>query len=195
MVERTLRVLEFNTVREMLLSQAVCSETVERCRSLQPVDNIYEAKKLLSLTGEAESLIIKKGAPPISPVRNVTGSVKRAAAGGVLSMSELLAVGHVLRMARALVNYCDEDDFDKNYPSLHPVFTTLGENRKLENTIFSAILSDEEMADDASGELLAIRRKMRSLHSKIRDVMKWCIPHLWQTFFRSRLFQCVATAT
>jgi len=171
MEERTLRVLEFNTVKEMLQAQAICAEAREKCAQLMPVDNIYEARALLSLTSEAESLIIKKGAPSISPVRNVTGSVKRAAAGGVLSMGELIAVAHVLRMTRGLVNYCDEDDFEKNYPALSGIFSTLSDNRKLENSIFSAILSDEEMADDASAELLAIRRKMRSLHSKVRDVL------------------------
>ena len=86
-------------------------------------------------------------------------------------MGELLGIGHVLRMARGLVSYCDEDGFEENYPALWELFSSVGENRKLENAIFSAIMSEEEMADDASGELLSIRRKMRSLHSKIREVL------------------------
>ncbi len=171
MEERTLRVLEFNSIRDMLKTQAVCTETRERLGALLPVDNIYEARSLLKLSSEAESLLIKKGAPPISPVRNVSPAAMRSKAGGVLSMSELLGVAHVLRMARGLISYFDEDDFEESYPSLAIVFNALSENKKLESSILSAILSDEEMADDASGELLAIRRKMRSLHSKVRDVL------------------------
>ena len=171
MEERTLRVLEFNSIRDMLKTQAVCTETRERLGALLPVDNIYEARSLLKLSSEAESLLIKKGAPPISPVRNVSPAAMRSKAGGVLSMSELLGVAHVLRMARGLISYFDEDDFEESYPSLATIFNALSENKKLESSILSAILSDEEMADDASGELLAIRRKMRSLHSKVRDVL------------------------
>ncbi len=171
MEERTLRVLEFNTIKEMLKSQAVCTETRERLGALIPETNIYKARELLALTSQSESLIIKKGTPPISPVRNISGSAKRAAAGGTLSMGELLGIGHVLRMSRGLVSYCDEDGFEENYPALWELFSSVSENRKLENAIFSAIMSEEEMADDASGELLSIRRKMRSLHSKIREVL------------------------
>jgi len=102
MLERTLRVLEFNSIREMLKDMAVCAQTRELCGALLPVENIYEARELLAYTSEAESLIIKKGTPPISPVRNILGAAKRSMAGGSLSMSELLAVGHTLRMARGL---------------------------------------------------------------------------------------------
>ncbi|MBE7034190.1 MAG: endonuclease MutS2 [Ruminococcaceae bacterium] len=171
MLERTLRVLEFNSIRKMLMDQAVCVEARERLGALLPVENIYEARELLKITSEAESLLIKKSAPPISPVRNILGAAKRAAADGVLSMSELLTIGHTLRMARGLIRYFEEDGYEELFPSLSSLFSALSENKKLENSIFGAILSDEEMADDASVELLAIRRKMRSLHSKIRDVL------------------------
>ena len=171
MEERTLRVLEFNTVKEMLKAQSVCQQTKQRAEELMPVTNIYEAKNLLAATSQAESLIIKKGAPGISPVRNIIGSAKRAAAGGTLSMGELLATGHILRMSRGLTSYMDEDNFEEDYPALWELFSVVSDNKKLENAIFSAIISEEEMADDASPTLLSIRRKMRSLHSKIREVL------------------------
>ena len=171
MEERTLRVLEFNRIKEMLTGFALCTEAKQRCSNLLPVSDIYEAQKLLNLTSQAETLIIKKGAPPLSPVRNIAASAKRCQAGGVLSMGELLSCGHVLRMARGLIAYSDEDDFNTDYPALSDIFGQLTQDKKLETAIFSAIISDEEMADDASGELLSIRRKMRSLHSKVRDVL------------------------
>ncbi len=171
MEERTLHVLEYNKIKEMLSSVAVCSETREMCMALSPTDDIYRAKSLLALSDEAVSLLFKKGAPPISPVKNVTGAAKRADAGGALSMGELLAVAHTLRMSRGLKSYFDEDDFPEKFPALSNLFSGLSDNKKLENAIFSAIVSDEEMADDASPTLLAIRRKMRTLHSKIRDVL------------------------
>ncbi len=171
MEERTLRVLEFNRIKEMLTGFALCAEAKQRAEALMPVDDIYEAQKLLTLTSEAETLIIKKGAPPIRPVRNIVASAKRCEAGGVLSMGELLSCAHVLRLSRGLCSYADEDNFEESYPSLTVLFNQLTQNKKLETAIFGAIVSDEEMADDASAELLSIRRKMRSLHSKVRDVL------------------------
>ena len=54
MEERTLRVLEYNRIKEMLKEQAICVEARERCGALLPVDNIYEARALLSVASEAE---------------------------------------------------------------------------------------------------------------------------------------------
>ncbi len=179
MDERTLRVLEFNRIRQMLSECAACGETKARCEEISPVSDIYFAEKMLLETAEAETLILKKGAPSISPVKNVSASAKRASAGGTLSMGELLGVSHLLRMARGFVSYFDEDDFDSLFPNLANIFKSVTENKKLEQAISSAIISDEEMADDASSELLAIRRKMRALHGKVREVLNDMIhsPH------------------
>lgn len=171
MEERTLKVLEFNIITQMLADCAVCQETSERCIKLQPSDDFYEAQRTLEQTSAAEALIIKKGVPPISPVKNISGAARRSASGGILSMAELLNIGHVMRITRALADFSGDDDFSEQYPALVSVFDGIYENKKLERTIFGAIISEEEMADDASAELLAIRRKMRTLHSKVRDVL------------------------
>ena len=130
MDKRTLKVLEFNIITDRLADEAVCMETAEKCRTLMPSVDIYEAQHLLSQTEEAESLIIKKGAPPISPVRNIVSALKRSSVGGVLSMGELLSVSHVLRIARTLISYSKEDDFSQNYPQLYELFSSLCENKK-----------------------------------------------------------------
>ena len=171
MEKRTLRVLEFNRILDMLSDCAVCEETKVRAMGTLPESNIYVAEGLLSQTVEAEKMLLKKGTPPISPIKNVSGAVKRAQAGGSLGMGELLGVAHLLRMARLLTSYFDEDDFASEFPKLNEVFLTVTENKKLEQTIFSAIVSEEEMADDASGELLSIRRKKRTLNAKVREVL------------------------
>ncbi|MEE0867892.1 MAG: endonuclease MutS2 [Clostridia bacterium] len=171
MQKSTLRVLEFNTIIKMLEELAVCTETKERCLKLVPSENIYEAKALLKQTSEAEALLIKKGVPPVSPVKDIKASVRRAAAGGTLTMGELLGAAHVYRMARLLRQYGDEEDFAHLFPAIYEVFENLRENKKMEQTIFGAIISDEEMADDASPQLLSIRRKIRSMQGKARDIL------------------------
>ncbi len=169
--ERTLRVLEFNKILQLLSEGAVCSSTIDRCLNLKPSEDIYEAGMLLEQTTEAESLLLKKGAPPISPLKNAAGAAMRAEAGGVLSMGDLLSVAHTLRIARELIGYLREDDFEEKYPRLALASAGLCEDKKLEQSIMGSILSEEEMADEASAELYKIRKQIRSLNNKVRDVL------------------------
>lgn len=170
--EKTLRVLEFGKITERLAEGAVCDFTRERCLALRPVDDIYEATRLLEQTTEAEALILKKGAPPISPIRNARGAAMRAAAGGILTMGDLLLVAHTLRIARAVGSYLgDEASLSESFPQISMAAAGLEENKKLEQAIFGSILSEEEMADEASPELSRIRKKMRSLNNRVRDVL------------------------
>ena len=171
MEEKTLRVLEFDKITRRLADLAVCEPTKERCLNLKPVDDIYEATRLLSQTTEAEALLLKKGAPPISPVRSAKGAAMRAAAGGILTMGDLLLVAHTLRIARALKGYLSEEGFEAAYPQIGIASAGLDENKRLEQSILGCILSEEEMADEASPELSKIRKRMRSLNNRVRDVL------------------------
>ncbi len=171
MEEKTLRVLEFNKITERLAEGAVCASVRERCLGLVPSGDIYEAERLLAQTTEAESLILKKGAPPISPIRNAKGAAMRAAAGGILSMGDLLLAAHTLRIARSLKGYLGDEGFEENYPQISLAVFGLEEDKRLEQSIFGSILSEEEMADDASPELAKIRRRKASLNNRVRDVL------------------------
>ena len=169
--DKTLRVLDFERILKLLSGQAVCAETKQRCEALHPCGDIFEIRRMLLQTDEAQSLILKKGSPGVSAVRSVAGAAARSSSGGALSMSELLNVAHVLRISRGLREYAADDGFEENYPNIYAVLSGVTENKKLERTIYGAIVSEEEMADDASPELASIRRKMRSLNGKVRDVL------------------------
>lgn len=169
--EKTLRILEFNKITERLAEGAVCDCVRERCLNLKPADDIYEAARLLEQTTEAESLILKKGSPPISPIKNAKGAAMRAAAGGILTMGDLLLTAHTLRIARAVKGYLSDDAFEENYPRISMAAAGLEEDKRLEQSIFGSILSEEEMADEASPELSRIRKRMRSLDNRVRDIL------------------------
>lgn len=171
MEERTLRVLEFNKILQKLSEGAVCASTVSRCLKLRPTADIYEARNLLKQTTEAESLLLKKGAPPLSPIKNAAGAAMRAASGGVLSMGDLLCIAHTLRIARALIGYLSEEELEEKYPMIALISANLEENKKLEQKILGSILSEEEMADEASANLARIRKQIRGMNNKVRDVL------------------------
>ncbi len=171
MEQKAMRVLEFDKIAARLAEGAVCSGARERCLELVPSEDIYEVTRLMAQTTEAESFILKKGTPPISPIRNAKGAAMRAGAGGILTMADLLTVGHTLRIARGLKSYLDEEDFEERYPQLYMSSAALEEDKRLEQSIFGSILSEEEIADDASPRLSQIRRQMRNLNNKVRDVL------------------------
>ncbi len=171
MEEKSLHVLEFDKITSRLADGAVCASTRERCLALRPVSDIYEAERMLAQTTEAEGLLLKKGAPPISPIRNAGGAARRAAAGGVLSMGDLLLVAHTLRISRSLLGYIGGEGFAEAYPQITLAAVGLEDDKRLEQSIYGAVLSEEEMADEASTELLRIRKRIRSLDNSVRDVL------------------------
>ena len=153
----------------VLASLAECAGSTlgkAACTQLRPVSDIDEVRMLLAQTTAASDLCTKKGNPGFSGVADVDVSLERADRGGALSPSELLCVAGVLRCARNIKGYVSEDD----PPTvLDPYFRGITANKYLEDRITGAILSEEEIADNASPELADIRRHMRIQSAKIRD--------------------------
>lgn len=175
MDKKSLSVLEFDKIKNMLVNEAVTASGKTLCENLLPEEDIYIIERLLKETGEAESLIIKKGTPPLSPVGEVKGSVMRAEAGGTLSPRELLNCAHVLRVAGEIASYIDEDEFAENYPRLDDITRGLFTDKRTSTKIIGAIISEEEIADDASQNLMNIRRKVKSLGAQIRETLNGMI--------------------
>ncbi|MBQ8540470.1 MAG: endonuclease MutS2 [Clostridia bacterium] len=171
MDKKSLSVLEFDKIKQMLVNEAVTQNGKGRCESLLPEADKYVVERSLHETSEAESLVIKKGTPPLSPVGEVKGSVMRAEAGGVLSARELLNCAHVLRVAGEIASYIDEENFEENYPQLAEVTRGLFTDKRTSVKIISAIISEDEFADDASQTLFNIRRKVKSYEAQIRETL------------------------
>ena len=124
---------------------------------------------LLQQTTAASDLCARKGNPVFGDVTDVSASLERAERGGTLQPKELLRIAGVLRCARTTQGYVSEDDIKT---VLDPLFHALTPNKYLEDKIFGAILSEEEIADTASTALADIRRHMRVQSGKIRDSLQ-----------------------
>lgn len=171
MEERSLRILEFDRIRTMLREHCVCEKAKAATEALFPTPDIYEARAALELTGEAEMMIIQKGGAPIVPVGDITAALGRAKAGGVLTLGELLCAAHVLGCARALAAYGADINEKGEFPRMEELFSKLKGNKHLEKEIISAVISEEELADDASAKLLSLRRKMRGINASVRELL------------------------
>ncbi len=164
--ERSRLKLELNQVLELLAACAGSSDGKAACRSLMPSSDLEEVQAWLAETTAASILSTNKGYPGFADVRDVSASLDRAQKGGSLQPKELLYIGSVLRCTRNVKNYVSEDEQDT---VLTPLFHMLTPNKYLEDRIFGAILSEDEIADTASSELADIRRHMRVQSAKIKD--------------------------
>ena len=172
LTDKSLQTLELPRVLEMLAAFAVSQEAKERCLALRPASDIEEAGERLKQTGAARAMLELRGAPALSGVKPVAPALSRASLGGILNTRELLDVAATLRAARTVRAYSASDKGLKTEPSsLDGLFRRLAGDKPLEDHITGCVLSEEEIADHASGELASIRRKMRATSSKIRDTL------------------------
>ncbi len=160
---KTLKTLEFDKILNILSSFAKNDDAKAKAMSLIPSKDFRVVEQTLEETDAAVTLILKYGSPEIVFINNVTESKKRLAVGGGLSMSELLNIARVLKGARIIKQYTpDQAGILSGY------IEELLPDKRLEDRITSSILSDEEMADNASAELSNIRRRISSTSAKIK---------------------------
>ena len=167
--EKSLQKLELPQVLQQLSACAGSVGGKEACLRLVPVTDLEEVELLLQQTTAASDLCARKGNPVFGDVTDVSASLERAERGGSLQPKELLRIAGILRCARTTQGYVSEDDVQTVLDSL---FRALTPNKYLEDKIFGAILSEEEIADTASTALADIRRHMRIQSGKIRDSLQ-----------------------
>ncbi len=159
--------LDYDKVLAILETFVQSADAKELAAELQPETSLKAAERLLQETLDAHMLLAKYGGPSFGGLVNVNNKMYIAATGGVLSMGELLSVGSTLRAIRGLSDWyssCEGVD-----TSLSAYFYTMTPQKYLEERIFTSILSEDRMADNASAELKDIRRKLRQQEMKIRD--------------------------
>lgn len=167
--ERSIIKLELNQILSRLADCADSALGKEACSRLMPVSDLEDVRALLAETTAASSMSVTKGNPGFSGVCDVAASLERANRGGCLQPKELLEITGVLRCARKVKDYRNEDD---DRTALDNLFSALFTNKFLEERIDNSIISEEEIADTASPELADIRRHMRVQSAKIRDSLQ-----------------------
>ena len=169
LMEKSLQTLEFPAVLELLAAQAVSDETRERVRNIRPSTDRGQVNLLLQETTAARKMMDIHGAPALSNLRPVAASLQRAHLGGVLNTRELLQIASVLRTTRNVASY---SGVGEEKTCIHSIFKRLTTNKYLEEKISGAILSEDEIADNASAELADLRRKIRVTSGKAREVLQ-----------------------
>ena len=173
MKERTLRVLEFTRIREMMAEGALTEAGAEKCRTLTPSDDLATVQTLQAETEEAAVILQYSGGHPMIAFPDIRPALSICEKGGSLSAGMLLNVAELLRASRAARDALVTDR--ENTPILKSKAQGLFVARNIEKDITEAIISEDEIADRASSELMNIRRHLRGAQDRIRDKLNQMI--------------------
>ncbi len=160
------KALELDKILEKLSEEASFEDSKQLALSIEPSPHLFEVNELLKETYDAHSLSARFGSPSFGNIHNMTNAVRRAQAGAVLTQLELLRAAALLRVIRRAVEWRDKSASIDTCLDMR--FNALVPNKYLETKITSSILSEDEIADNASPELASIRRKITAAASGIR---------------------------
>ncbi len=170
MKQKSKVVLEFNKIIESVESFAETETGKKEVRKLDISSDIDRVNYLQNQTKEALSIIIEKGSPPLGGISDIRDYVKRGAVGGIISQRGLLNCADTLRAARLMKNYVLlNNKEERKYEILEELCQNIYSNKDIEDKIYSIIISEEEIADDASPELKRIRRAIQIKNSAIKN--------------------------
>ena len=171
MEDKTLRTLEYNKILALLEEEASCEGGRALCRDLHPLTDIGEIEKLQTETADALTRIFKQGSVNLSGTADVRGSLKHLDIGGSLSAGELLRIAMLLETAGRAKAYSRGEKESDYEDSLSSLFSALEPLSLVSGDIRRCIISEEEIADDASSGLKSVRRAIRNINDRIHNQM------------------------
>ena len=185
MDERVCKILEFDIIKEELARLTSCEKAKQTALALMPSSDRETVLRTLNETDDAVALIMRKGRPPLGGLRDIGLSIKRAQTGSMLSFAELLSAAGILKAARRLRNYSAGEERSMAEASagddggtgtetgqvnlIEEMIGQLGEDYRMESRIYRCILSEDEMADDASFALAEIRKQILDRQNYIKE--------------------------
>ncbi|MCI8484980.1 MAG: endonuclease MutS2 [Lachnospiraceae bacterium] len=171
MNEKVLNTLEYHKIIDMLSEHATSASGKELCRNLRPATDLSEIQMAQQQTSDALTRIYQKGSLSFSGTHNVGASLKRLEIGGTLGMEEFLKIASLLEVVRRVKAYSRSERDNGSADSLDELFGGLEPLTPLLDEIRRCILSETEIADDASATLKNIRRSIKNINEKIRSQM------------------------
>ncbi len=158
MNSKTYKILEYDKIIGKLAGLAASPKTAEKLSKLEPSVDVHKIIEMQAETTEAVSVIVHKGALPLGSFYDIEDELHLARKGGTLTMKQLLQILYNARITREVVNFLKSDL--PPLPIINGIAEVLTVQKYLEENIDRCILSEDEMADNASPELKNIRRKM-----------------------------------
>ena len=169
MNEKALRILEYNKIIEKLTDCATSPMGKEMCKNLLPSTDLGEICQGQMETSDALSRIYAKGSVSFSGLRNIRDSLLRLKVGSSLSATELMHIASLLEAALRAKSYGRRETDDMSTDSLDGLFNAIEPLSPVCREIRRCILSEEEIADDASPGLKHVRRSIKLTNERIHS--------------------------
>ena len=171
MNQKALKTLEYTKIIAQLEEFAASEPGKKLCRELVPSTSLEEIRTWQAHTTDAVSRIRMKGSLSFAGTKDVGGSLKRLDIGSSLNIPELLALSSLLTAAARAKAYGRHESDEEAFDSLEPYFAGLEPLTPLNNEIKRCIISEDEVADEASPGLSHVRRSMKNIASRIHSQM------------------------
>ena len=175
MNQKVLKTLEYHKIIEKLTEYAASEPGKRLCRELEPSSDFEEIVQAQAETADAVARVRQKGSVSFAGISDIGGSLKRLEIGSSLSIHELLAVSSLLTCAARAKNYGRRQESELPDDSLDEMFRALEPLTNVNNEITRCIISEEEVADDASPGLRHVRRQMKitgdRVHTQLNAIL------------------------
>ena len=168
-MDKYLKTLELDKILDMLADLTSNEETRRMALEVRPDNDLERVRYECLKTSQAFSLSVQFGTPPFSNFKDISTVTARAASGAVISLRDLMDIAAMLRQIKALADWyshCENVETELSY-----LFSRLQPNDWLLEKLERSIISDNEIADAASPELAAIRRKINRAGMQLRETL------------------------
>lgn len=183
MNEKVLRVLEYHKVIEKLTSFAGSEPARKMCSNLRPSGNLEWIEESQNDTEAALLRLFKNDRISFGANKDIRAMIKSVEIGRTLSQIELLEIARLLECVNALCIYGEKKDDDAE-DVLDKYFNKLTALPLLKKEISRCIISEDEMADDASADLLKIRRSYEAIGSKIHTQLTKMVNDTYRSYLQ-----------
>ena len=171
MNEKAFKTLEYNKIIDLLTEQAASPKAKELCRSLKPMTDKAKIEAAQTQTADALTRLFQKGSVSFSGIHDMEASLKRLEIGGTMGIDEFLALSSLLEAAKRVKTFSRGKSEDGARDSLDDLFDGIEPLTPLLEEIRRCIISEDEIADDASPALKNIRRSIRSMNDRVHSQM------------------------
>lgn len=181
---KVLTTLEYTKIIDLLTEKADSEPGKKLCRDLVPSTDLSAIRTAQRETKDALARLFRIGGTSFGSNRDLGFSIRSLEIGSSLSMSELLKLASFLDNVSRIKTYGKKEREDLPNDSLDTYFEGLTPMTQLANEINRCILSEEEMADDASPRLKSIRRSKLSTNEKIHSQLTSMVNGAYRTFLQ-----------
>ena len=184
MNQKVLKTLEYDKIIQLLTEKADSEPGKVLCRELTPSTDLAQIRQGQRETGDALGRLFQFGSTSFGNNRDLGFSIKSLEIGSTLSAAELLKIASMLDNVNRIKTYGRKEREDAPGDSLDDYFEQLTPLTRLAEEINRCILSEEEIADDASPRLKSIRRAKLSANEKIHAQLTSMLNGSYRTYLQ-----------